>query len=159
MSVKLSTSLLCGSIVGAAIAFGAALSASAQTGPDSDAYMKTYGNVPYAASDYGVDTSATVGDITVYATPRQERSYNGAPIDMVRVSRVVPIADLDLSTYAGVHELHSRVERAAADACDQLDNTPGLIPVQGDDSDCQHDAVRRAMDQAPIADRDYDRGY
>jgi UrcA family protein len=148
MSIKLSTSLLCGSIAGAALALGAALSAAAQP-YDSDAQIKTYGQMPYSASDYATDTSATVGGVTVYASP---------PIETVRVSRVVPIDDLDLSTRDGVHELHSRVERAANDACDQLDNMPGAIPVQ-DGSDCRHDAVHRAMDNAPITYRDADDAY
>jgi UrcA family protein len=118
--------------------------------------VKSYGNVPYAAaaSDYEADTSATVGGLTVYASPRQERSANGAPIELVRVSRIVQIGDLDLSTADGVRELHSRVERAAYDACSQLDSMPGMIP-QDSDSDCQHDAVARAMDNAPLGDRPY----
>jgi UrcA family protein len=161
MSIKLSTSLLCGSIAGAALALGAALSAGAQPYSDSDAYMKTYGHMPYAASDasdYATDTSATVGGVTVYAPPRGERSPIGAPIQTVRVSRIVPIDDLDLSTREGVHELHNRVERAAYDACDELDRMPGMIP-QDSTSDCQHDAVHRAMDNAPISYRDADDAY
>jgi UrcA family protein len=94
----------------------------------------------------------------VIAPRRQERSAIGAPIDVVSASRVVDTSDLDLSTGWGVDALHARVERAAADACEQLDNEPGYVPVDGDDADCQHRAVRDALAQTPIGvDADYTR--
>ncbi len=147
MSLKLSTPMLCGSIAGAVLALGAALSASAQPGPDYGADTKAWGGAPYPAAGYG----SKVGGVTVYATPHHERSFFGAPIDVVTASRVVPIGDLNLSTRWGVDELRQRVQTAAYDACQQLDTTPGLAPVGGaDDVDCEHRAVEQAMAQAPV---------
>jgi UrcA family protein len=105
------------------------------------------------------DDTPYAGGVTVTAPPRHERTASGAEIDRVTASRVVDVSDLDLSTDWGVHELHARVERAAADACEELDNTPGLYPVDSSDADCQHRAVHRAMASVPIgADADYN-GY
>jgi UrcA family protein len=89
------------------------------------------------------------GAITVYAPRHQERDpYTGAPIEVTTASRAVYYGDLDLSAAWGVHTLHARVVRAAVQVCDELDNTPGLLPEDSDD--CIQPAVRHAMDQAPI---------
>jgi UrcA family protein len=141
-------------LIGSAATLGLMLACTAQAQPyDSDSYAKVWNyGAPSAADDYATDSAATVGGLTVYAIPRHERSFDGAPIDTLTASRVVPISDLDLSTGWGVHELHDRVERAAYAACNQLDNTLGYVPVSGDaTADCQQDAVRRAMDDAPIS--------
>ena len=93
------------------------------------------------------DTAYTTGGITVYARPYYGRTFSGAPIVRARVTRVVDTSDLDLSTGHGVRVLRDRVERAAADACNELDNqyTMGLYPMPDEnDTDC----IRRATDDA-----------
>jgi UrcA family protein len=120
-----------------------------------------YDRPDYDQSDY--DTGAHVGEVIVRPTYRNERSENGIPTERVYASRVVHFDDLDLSTGWGVHELHSRVVRAATDACNELDRLypQGLYPIDSNDGDCRARAIRHAMADAPIgeaADADY-RGY
>jgi UrcA family protein len=88
----------------------------------------------------------TSEDITVYARPRyHERSWNGAPIDTVRESRVVYARDLDLSTYWGSRTLRRRIQHAARDICQDLDFR---YPVTVDsEDDCYSGAVHGAMRQ------------
>ena len=89
----------------------------------------------------------TAGEVTV-SPPVYSRSWNGAPVQVIRASRVVPTYDLDLSTDWGRYELHERVVRAAVSACDELDDawTQGFYPT-GDDGDCVGSTVRRTMVQ------------
>jgi UrcA family protein len=78
----------------------------------------------------------------------------------VRVSRVVPVDDLDLNTGYGQHILRERVRRAAVDACNELDTMPGYVPADGEnDVDCYHRAVNDALAAASVGvDADYN-GY
>jgi len=152
MSIKLSRGILFGSVAAMVAAFG--LAAAAQDYNGGDYGKASYGdgmsgNAPSAATDYGYDTSATVGGVTVLAPRRIGHTASGAEIVIASASRIVDTSDLDLSTGAGMHELHSRVVSAAADACDELNNraSEGLYPLDGNDADCQHDAVRNAMSQ------------
>jgi UrcA family protein len=109
-------------------------------------------------------STASGGQVTVYA-PRVERDpATGADIDVVHESRAVYYGDLDLNSRHGVRVLSDRIERAASDACQDLDNAPGLTVIGSEsDSDCIGRAVYRAMAQAPIAEdvayRGYDNGY
>ena len=156
-----------GSMACAAAALGLAFAGAGHAQPYDDG-PSGYGPAPYDQPDYGPpgyppaaynDDTPYAGGVTVTAPPRHERSANGAEIDRVTASRVVDISDLDLSTHWGVHALHARVERAAADACQELDNTPGLYPVDPSDTDCQQRAVHEAMASVPIGvDADYN-GY
>ena len=73
-------------------------------------------------------------------------------------SRVVHYGDLDLSSAYGVRRLHDRIERAAVDACQDMDNTPGLY-VMDSDVDCIGGAVDRAMAEAPIPENAAYQGY
>jgi len=121
-----------------------------------------YDRPGYDQRDYDAD-APSVGEVTVTPDYRSERTWNGIPTERVYASRVVRFDDLDLSTRWGVHELHARVVRAAADACDQLDREypMGLLPIDSDDGNCKARAVRRAMADAPIGeavDADYN-GY
>lgn len=129
--------------LGAAAAFGAG-SSHAQPYYDEPGYGQAYD---------------TAGDIVVHAPRyRQERTFNGAPIVWARASRVVDYSDLDLSTRWGVHSLYRRVQRAAVDACDALNNAyvGGLYPVDDpSNADCIHRAVDDAMSRAPITDVSY----
>ncbi len=90
---------------------------------------------------YGPDET-TVGEIVV-SPPVLGRSAIGAPIRLVSTSRVVRFGDLDLGAPWGRHELRVRIERAARNACDDLE---ARYPVTADDSpDCYRTAVRNAM--------------
>ena len=112
------------------------------------------------AQPYDYYSNNSGGEVTVYA-PRIERDpVTGAEIDVARESRVVYYGDLDLNSSYGVARLHDRVQRAAADACQDLETRPGVYPIDSD-VDCIARAVDQAMAQAPIAEdvayRDY--GY
>ena len=145
-----------GSMACAAAALGLALAGGGHAQPYD---QKDYGPPDQGPPAYD-DGAPYAGGVTVIAPSRHEQSASGAEIDTLTATRVVDVSDLDLSTGWGVHELHARVERAAADACNQLDNEPaGYVPVDGNDVDCQHRAVRDAMARAPIGvDADYN-GY
>ena len=109
---------------------------------------------------YAPDDTYTAGNLVVHAPRYQGRTWSGAPIVSVRTSRRVDFSDLDLSTGWGVHELHNRVERAAADACNELTNnyTMGLYSIDDPtNTDCINYAVEDAMAQAPITYVNYDR--
>jgi len=154
MSIKRSRGVLLGSVAGAAAALGLTLASVAQAQPyySSDAADGAYAkasnaDMPYNASDSGYDASATVGGLTVTAPGRTVHTASGAEIVTAAVSRVVDTSDLDLSTRDGMHELRSRVENAASYACDQLDNEPGMVPVDGNDAACFHHAVDDAMSE------------
>ncbi|HEY2178610.1 MAG TPA: UrcA family protein [Caulobacteraceae bacterium] len=98
----------------------------------------------YSPNDYQADTAYTTGEITVYARPRARYgSPLGAQEEVVRESRVVYSADLDLNTYGGARALRFRIERAAHSACAELDRH---IAVSADaPRDCYDNAVRDAM--------------
>ena len=125
--------------IGAAAAFGLAASAHSQPYYDEPTYDQAYD---------------TTGDVVVHAPRyRQEHTFNGAPIVWARTSRVVDYSDLDLSTGWGVRALHSRVERAAVDACNALDDlrAQGLYSMEDPaNADCINRAVDDAMARAPV---------
>lgn len=117
----------------AALAVAGALSFSGAHAQPYGYYDTTYDNGP----DYG---------ITVYAPRRHyERSAIGAPIDIVRESRVVYARDLDLSTYWGSRALRRRIQHAARDACSDLDVRYPL--TEDSPRDCYDGAVGGAMRQ------------
>jgi UrcA family protein len=100
---------------------------------------------PPVAYDEGPPPS--VGELVIIA-PRyhEERSPIGAPIETVREQRVVYTDDLDLSTRWGAHALKRRIERAARDACADLDfRYPIGDPSTGE---CVATATRHAMRRA-----------
>jgi UrcA family protein len=99
----------------------------------------------YATTSY--EPAYTTGEITVYARPRARyTSPLGAQEEVVRESRVVYSADLDLGTYDGARALRWRIERAANSACADLDRH---IAVSTDaPRDCFDTAVRDAMRDA-----------
>jgi UrcA family protein len=152
---RISTLLMAGCAATAAAAIGISCAPQANAQPYDDAPGA------YSAPDYGQDTSAEVGGITVTPQYRPDQTFNGIPTERVYASRVAPIDDLDLSTRWGVHELHSRVVRAASDACNQLDQLwpQGLYPIDSSDGDCKARAIRHAMRDAPITYDGYDQGY
>ncbi|MDR3511778.1 MAG: UrcA family protein [Caulobacteraceae bacterium] len=84
--------------------------------------------------------------VTVYAPRYVGRSATtGAPIELVRASRVVDYSDIDPDTEWGAHVLRTRIERAARSACDELD---AEYPIStSDNPPCVDEAVRNAMHQ------------
>lgn len=98
---------------------------------------------PYGYYGYDPDQATNAEGFTVYAPRAYGRSPIGADIEAVRESRIVYARDLDLSTPWGAHALRRRIERAARDACDDLD---ARYPVTADAApDCFQGAVRGAM--------------
>jgi UrcA family protein len=152
MSGRISNLLMAGCAATAAAAIGLGCAPQANAQPYSD------DSGAYAAQNYGQDTSAEVGGIVVTPSYRPDQTFDGMPTQRVYASRVVPIDDLDLSTRWGVHELHSRVVRAATDACNQLDAQwpQGLYPIDSSDGGCKARAIRHAMADAPITYDGYD---
>lgn len=143
MTSALASRILRGSLISAVAALGLSFTA-AQAQP-------YYGDEP--------DTYNYAPGVTVTA-PHRERGIDGAPIETVRVSRVVDVSDLDLGTGYGRHVMRERVRRAASDACHELDMTPGFVPTADEsDADCYHRAVDDALANAPTGvDVDY-QGY
>lgn len=85
-----------------------------------------------------------VGAVTVYASPRLGHdAATGAPYELVSASRVVDYSDLDPYSAYGAHVLRVRIQRAAEDACNQID---AEYPNTTDDQPpCVRTAVQRAM--------------
>lgn len=130
--MTISANLRKSAAIGAVAALGAAF-----VGP---ALAQDYG--------YGYGYSSDGSDITVRASPRAERDpATGAPIDYVSETRVVSYGDLDLNTSYGVHVLRARIERAAADACDDMSNR--YLVVSDDRRACIDAATSRAMYEMP----------
>ena len=70
--------------------------------------------------------------------------YSGAPIERITVDYRVHFSDLDLLKHADVQTLHERVEMAAQDACEQLDELFPVHASHGQSRACIEDAVRGA---------------
>jgi UrcA family protein len=85
------------------------------------------------------------------------RSYTGAPIEELSLSRVVDLSDLDLSRWSDVQMLDSRVRQAAYSACNQLNREypeslyPSYQSSQSSDRDCVVRATNEGMAQARFA--------
>jgi UrcA family protein len=79
------------------------------------------------------------------------RSYTGAPVEELSLSRVVDYSDLDLSRWTDVQVLDDRVRQAAYAACYRLDREypESLYPsYQSSDRDCVARATNEGMAQA-----------
>lgn len=101
----------------------------------------------YYDNGYGAASSYEDEGVTVTAPRHVGRSAIGADIDLVSASRTVRYDDLDVDTGYGAHLLKARIERAARDACDQLDRDyPDA--ADGDGHDCYSDAVRDGLHDA-----------
>ena len=101
---------------------------------------------PYSNYD---DPNVTddVSGVTVYAPySYAHQPTTGARVRMDRVSMVVPIDDLDLSTSFGARVAKARISRAAKEVCDESERAyPGGSPPPGG---CYSMAVRDALAQA-----------
>ena len=74
---------------------------------------------------------------------------SGAPIESVTVDYHVSYADLNLIKHADVMALNKRVESAARDACQQLDE---LYPIERPKlQQCMDDAIRAANERVQSA--------
>jgi UrcA family protein len=130
---------------GAAAALGLTLAAGSAAA-QSATYGPPYYEPAYYGPDYGSPPPYTTGELVVIAPRTVGRSAIGAPVQAVREQRVVYADDLDLSTPWGPDTMRARIERAARDACDDLD---ARYPITVDDGrDCVSAAVRGAMRQA-----------
>ena len=123
---------------------------------DGPAYDRAYQPGYDRGDDRGYDrASYRDGDddeIVIRARPLGRSSTTGAPIERVTTSRVVDYRDLDVDSPWGARELHYRIEHAARDACEELDNR---YPIgEPDVGDCVSEAVRNAEHDVP---RDRDR--
>ena len=100
--------------------------------------------LPATAQPYDpYDTGYASGEIIVQPPRTLGRSAIGAPIRLVSTSRTVRFGDLDLASYDGRQALRHRIQRAARDACDDLD---ARYPITDENSpDCYSTAVRDAM--------------
>jgi UrcA family protein len=95
------------------------------------------------------DNDTNLPGVTVYAPRTVGRSAIGAPIQIVREQRVVYTGDLDLGSYWGNRVLRHRIQRAARDMCNDLEDR---YPVSADNgNDCYGDAVRDAYYQVDYA--------
>lgn len=152
MASALMSRILRGSVISAVAALGLSFTA---------AHAQPYYAQPYYDQYPDTYTYTDANGITVYAQPyNAPRAPNGAPIVPLTASRIVPIDDLDLSTGYGRYVMRERVERAAADACRDLDMVPGYVPDVGEnDADCYRRTVDDALANAPVVRESSYYGY
>jgi len=112
-----------------------------------------------AAQDYGTNATPYPGygappENVIVSAPPVGRSYIGAAIRNVSVSRTIRTDDLDLRTEEGARQLRSRVFFTADSLCHWL-NAMNPIAAEGyssgiwpRDSRCYRDAVQGGMKQA-----------
>lgn len=108
-------------------------------------------SMPAIAQSTGtqLDTRSAITVLAPRVRESRERSASGFPIQTLTAQSVVYIDDLDLRTETGRSELSNRVNLAAKEACDWIDQVYPL--AQPSDADCQRDAVKRAQDQVDSA--------
>lgn len=108
-------------------------------------------STPAPAQSYGTvtgDWTSHQDEEVVVTAPRTgpERSEIGAPIRVVRLSRLIRAHDLDLSTPEGARALRERVRRTARILCDRLQYD---YPVTDSDSPpCYSSAAADGLYQA-----------
>ena len=73
----------------------------------------------------------------------------GAKIEVIELRRRVSYADLDLSKYADVNELKTRIKTTAKESCEKLDD---MVPGSGEEiQSCTDKAVAGAEEQLQVA--------
>jgi UrcA family protein len=95
----------------------------------------------------GLTAAAQADEVTVTGSRFMETpvgiNYTGVPIKDVSLSETVSVADLNLSTAAGMAELDKRILTAARSACGEI---KGVYPVsKPEGSACARAAVERSM--------------
>ena len=99
-------------------------------------------------------------EVTITATREVERTVGRTPtgrqVDVIRMTRTVSYADLDLATRAGAAELEKRIDDAAKKDCKDLftlypGGSSGGIGNLGTEGPCVKNAVDAAMVQAKAA--------
>jgi UrcA family protein len=129
-------------LAGVGVAAIASLTIAAAPTHAQPAYDPEYGNGYAGDSNYSDRND--VPSVTVYAPRHYERDgATGAEINVVRASRIVDTHDLDLSTRWGMRTLNVRVDRAAREACGDIDaHYPDTME---DNSTCVSSAIHNAM--------------
>ena len=80
------------------------------------------------------------------------RSAAGAKIEVIELRRRLSYADLDLSKYADVTELKTRIDTTAKESCEQLSEMFPLSPSdRGEIHRCTNQAVNGAEEQVQAA--------
>ena len=135
-------------LAGLGLALAAAPARAQDPTYDGPGYQRDYGPA-YDRASYRDDGD----EIVIRARPLGRSSTTGAPIERVSASRLVRYRDLDIDSPSGARELHYRIERAARDACQELDDR--YPNAMSDNGDCVGDAVRNAEhDVGSYDDRD-----
>ncbi len=100
-------------------------------------------------------TAEKVEEIVVEApiARRQvEHTTSSAKVEVIELTRRVSYADLDLSKYADVTELKTRIETTAKEFCEQLADMFPFNPAnRGEISSCTNQAVDGAEEQVQAA--------
>jgi UrcA family protein len=108
---------------------------------------------PAAAQDdyYGYDSASSAITVTGPRAHRVGRSASGAPIMQYEAAQAVDYSDLDLRSSYDRERLRMRVDVAAYEACQALDDAyPRGVDSLVEPRDCHADALKRAQGQ--IAD-------
>jgi UrcA family protein len=106
-----------------------------------------------AQSDYyGYNTDSSSITVTGPHSRRVGRTSAGIPIIEREAAQTVDYSDLDLRTGMDRERLRVRVDNAAYEACQALDDAYGMAPDSlSEPRDCHRDAVRRAEGQVRAA--------
>jgi UrcA family protein len=78
------------------------------------------------------------------------RGSNGAPVELITLTRRISYADLDLSTHTGAVDLEKRVTETAQAACKEL-NKHYPLTVPAENPSCVKQAADGGMAQAHAA--------
>lgn len=100
---------------------------------------------PALAQPDGYYDSGSSITVTAPHSRQVGRSATGAPVYLREASMAVNYSDLDLRTPAGRDTLYMRVDDAARDACDALDDAyPAFDDEIVEPRNCRADAMNRA---------------
>ena len=81
-----------------------------------------------------------------------ERTTSGAKVEVIELRRRVSYADLNLSKYADVTELKTRIETTAKESCEELSDMYPLDPSdRGEIRRCTNQAVDGTEEQVHAA--------
>jgi len=113
------------------------------------------------AMNIGVAVAKETGDqaeeIVVVGAPIQrnrkvERGTYGNDVEVIELMRQVSYADLDLTKYADVKEIESRIEATARESCEQLSEMFRLdMPKKEEVANCTKTAVMEAKEKLRVA--------